>query len=136
MSNFLNSLRPLLHPILVHFPIALLFACVALDLAGYIFRIANLTRAGFYVLTLGVAGAGVSAIIGPDHATGSAAADALLIAHQNVALLTVALGVSLLLVRFFAADGIVSPWALLYFLVALALLGVIRRSGPHGILWR
>ena len=93
MASFLNSLRPLLHPILVHFPIALLFASVALDLVGYIFRITNLTRAGFYVLALGVAGAGVAAIVGPDHATGSATADALLIAHQNLALLTVALGV-------------------------------------------
>jgi uncharacterized membrane protein len=132
MASFLNSLRPLLHPILVHFPIALLFASVALDLVGYIFRITNLTRAGFYVLALGVAGAGVAAIVGPDHATGSATADALLIAHQNFALLTVALGVSLLLVRFFSADGIVSPWALLYFLVALALLGALALTGYYG----
>jgi len=123
MASFLNSLRLLLHPILVHFPIALLFASVALDLVGYIFRNVNLTRAGFYLLLLGVAGAGAAAIAGPDHATGSATADALLISHQNFALLTVALGVALLLVRFFAADGIVNPWALLYFLGALALLG-------------
>jgi uncharacterized membrane protein len=132
MSSFLNSLRPLLHPILVHFPIALLFVCVALDLAGYIFSIANLTRAGFYLLTLGVAGAGVAAIVGPDHATGSAVADALLLSHQYFALLTVALGVSLLLVRFFAADGIGSPWAVLYFLVALALLGALALTGYYG----
>jgi uncharacterized membrane protein len=132
MSSFLNSLRPLLHPILVHFPIALLFASVALNLAGYIFRIVNLTRAGFYLLALGVAGAGVAALVGPDHATGSAAADALLILHQNFALLTVALGVSLLLVRFFAAEGIVNPWALLYFLVALTLLGVLALTGYYG----
>jgi uncharacterized membrane protein len=132
MSSFLDSLRPLLHPILVHFPIALLFASVALDLAGYIFRFVNLTRAGFYLLVLGVAGAGVAAITGPDHATGSAAADALLISHQTFALLTVALGVSLLLVRFFAADGISAPWVFLYLAVALALLGVLAVTGYYG----
>src|SRR5690242_20265189 len=132
MSSFLDSLRPLLHPILVHFPIALLFASVALDLAGYIFNFVNLTRAGFYLLVLGVAGGGAAAIVGPDHATGSAAADALLISHQNFALLTVALGVSLLLVRFFAADGISAPWVFLYFAVALALLGVLALTGYYG----
>jgi uncharacterized membrane protein len=132
MLSFLDSLRPLLHPILVHFPIALLFASATLDLAGYIFRVVNLTRAGFYVLVLGVAGAGVAAITGPDHATGSIAADALLISHQNFALLTVALGVSLLLVRFFAADGISAPWVFLYFAVALALLGVLALTGYYG----
>lgn len=132
MSSFLNSLRPLLHPILVHFPIALLFASVALDLVGYTFRIVNLTRAGFYLLVLGVAGAGVAAMVGPDHATGSSMADALLIAHQNFALLTVALGVSLLLVRFFAAEGIENPWTLLYFLVALAMLVALALTGYYG----
>ena len=79
---------------LVHFPIALLFTSVALDLSGYLLAQTSLTRAGFYLLLLGVAGAGVSALAGPDHATGSAAADALLILHQNFALLTVALGVA------------------------------------------
>jgi uncharacterized membrane protein len=132
MSSFLNSLRPLLHPILVHFPIALLCASVTLDIVGYIFNFVNLTRAGYYLLVLGVAGAGVAAIVGPDHATGAAAADALLISHQNFALLTVALGVSLLLVRFFSVDGISAPWVFLYFAVSLALLGVLALTGYYG----
>ena len=132
MSSFLTSLRPLLHPILVHFPIALLFASVALDAIGYFFGLTNLTRAGFYLLVLGVAGAGVAALVGPDHATGSADADTLLILHQNFALLTVALGVSLLIVRFFAADGVRTPWALLYLAVSLALLGLLALTGYYG----
>jgi uncharacterized membrane protein len=132
MLSFLDPLRPLLHPILVHFPIALLCVSVALDITGYFLGVIHLTRAGFYLLVLGVAGAGVAALAGPDHAIGSAAADALLIAHQNFALLTVALGVSLLLVRFFAADGIVAPWALLYLVVSLALLGVLALTGYYG----
>jgi uncharacterized membrane protein len=132
MVNFVSSLRPLLHPILVHFPIALLFTSVALDLTGYLLVQTSLTRAGFYLLLLGVAGAVVSAIAGPDHATGSAAADTLLILHQNFALLTVALGVSLLLVRFFAADGIGGPWALLYLAVSLVMLGMLALTGYYG----
>ncbi len=40
------------------FSIALLFASVALDWLGYLFRSSGLSRAGFYTLTLGAAGAG------------------------------------------------------------------------------
>jgi uncharacterized membrane protein len=117
---------------LVHFPIALLFTSVALDLSGYLLAQTSLTRAGFYLLLLGVAGAGVSVLTGPDHATGSAAADALLIMHQNFALLTVALGGSLLIVRFFAADGIGGPWALLYLAVSLVMLAMLALTGYFG----
>jgi hypothetical protein len=65
-----QQLRPLVHPMLVHFPIALLFASVALDWLGYWLQHPNLTRTGFYRLTLGALGTGVAALSGPDHATG------------------------------------------------------------------
>jgi uncharacterized membrane protein len=35
-NTLVQQLRPLLHPMLVHFPIALLFASVALDWLGYL----------------------------------------------------------------------------------------------------
>src|SRR5690349_5932541 len=72
LSQLISQLRPLLHPMIVHFPIALLFASVALDWAGYWFKQSNLTRAGFYVLVLGALGSGVAALTGPDHVTGDA----------------------------------------------------------------
>lgn len=55
MSTLIANLRPLLHPMLVHFPIALLFASVALDALGWLLRRPSLTRAGFFSLVLGTA---------------------------------------------------------------------------------
>lgn len=132
ITSLIGSLRPLLHPMLVHFPIALLFASVALDWAGFWLGHAGLTRAGFYTLVLGALGAGVAALSGPDHATGGPAVVALLVSHQSFALLTVALAVSLTAVRFFAADGISGPWALGYLACTLALLAVVSLTGYYG----
>jgi threonine dehydrogenase-like Zn-dependent dehydrogenase len=46
-----------LHPIVVHFPIALLIASVALDFGGIVLRRAGLTTEATWCLTLGVPGA-------------------------------------------------------------------------------
>jgi uncharacterized membrane protein len=46
-----------LHPIVVHFPIALLIVSVALDFAGIVLRRAGLTTAASWCLALGVPGA-------------------------------------------------------------------------------
>ena len=46
-----------LHPIVVHFPIALLITSVALDIAGVALRRAGLTTAATWCLALGVPGA-------------------------------------------------------------------------------
>jgi uncharacterized membrane protein len=132
LGGLVGDLRPLLHPMVVHFPIALLCAGVALDWAGYWLRLANLTRGGFYLLTLGAAGAGVAALVGPDHAAGGAAVASLLTLHQTFALVTVALAVALTAVRFFAADGIAGRGALLYLACTLALLATLSLTGYYG----
>jgi uncharacterized membrane protein len=124
-----EQLRPLIHPMLVHFPIALLFATVALDWLGYWLKHPNLTRAGFYTLVLGALGAGVAALSGPDHATGDPSVPGLLASHQNVASLTVALAVGLFTWRFLAARGISGGWALLYLVFTLALLVAVSLAG-------
>jgi uncharacterized membrane protein len=131
-GDLISQLRGLLHPIVVHFPIALLFASVGLDWVGYAFRLPNLTRAGFYVLALGAAGAGVAALTGPDHAAGDATVVSLLTLHQSFALITVALAVALLLVRYMAADGLGGGWAALYLVGTLALLVALSLTGYYG----
>jgi uncharacterized membrane protein len=93
LPQLIGQLRSLLHPMIVHFPIALLFASVALDWAGYWLKHPNLTRAGFYILVLGALGAGGAALTGPDHVTADASVMSLLADHQNFANLTVALAV-------------------------------------------
>jgi uncharacterized membrane protein len=132
IASLISALRPLLHPMLVHFPIALLFASVALDWIGFWLGHAGLTRAGFYTLVLGAMGAGVAALSGPDHATGGPAVTSLLVSHQSYALITVSLAISLMAVRFFAADGIAGPWALGYLACTLALVTVVSFTGYYG----
>jgi uncharacterized membrane protein len=131
-GSLFNDLRPLLHPMIVHFPIALIFASVALDWFGYCLRHPNLTRAGFYTLVLGAMGAGVAALTGPDHVSGDATVATLLANHQSFALLTVAIAVSLVAVRFLSAEGIQGRWALVYLACTLALLTTLSLTGYFG----
>lgn len=126
------QLRPLIHPMIVHFPIALLFASVALDWVGYWLKHPNLTRAGFYTLVLGALGAGFAALTGPDHATGDPSVPQLLAMHQSFASLTVALAVSMVAVRFLAAEGVRGLWARLYLFCTLVLLFAVSATGYYG----
>src|SRR5579884_3512057 len=129
--SLINSLRPLVHPMLVHFPIALLFASVALDWVGYWLRRPGFTRAGFYTLALGALSAGLAALVGPDHVVGEPA-QALLAWHQLFALLTVLLAVALVAVRFFAVDGLAGRSALGYLAATVALVAVVSLTGYYG----
>ena len=131
-NALVQQIRPLLHPMIVHFPIALLFASVALDWLGYWLRHPNLTRAGFYTLVLGALGAGFAALSGPDHATGDASVPLLLASHQNFASLTVALAVVMVAIRFLLTDGIHGKWAALYLLGTMALLAAVTLTGYYG----
>jgi uncharacterized membrane protein len=132
LSQFLQNIRPLLHPILVHFPIALLFVSVFLDWAGYWLRQPNLTRAGFYTLVLGALGAGLAALSGPDGVIGDATVESLFVTHQNFALITVSVAVALTAIRFLAADGIRGRWALLYLACTVVLLAAVSLTGYYG----
>lgn len=132
LSSLITSLRLLLHPMLVHFPIALLFASAALDALGFLLRRPSLTRAGFFTLALGTAGAGVAALTGPDHAQGDAAVQSLLTSHQSFALITVALAVALMLVRFAAVGGLSGGPALAYLGATVLLLVSLSLTGYFG----
>src|SRR5215472_13122166 len=131
-NALIEQLRPLVHPMLVHFPIALLFGSVALDWLGYWLKHPNLTRAGFYTLVLGALSVGVAALTGPDHATGDPSVPGLLAAHQNFATLTIATAVGLFAWRFLAARGVSGGWAVLYLVCTLALLVVVCLTGYYG----
>lgn len=131
-NALVEQLRPLIHPMLVHFPIALLFASVALDWIGYWLKHPNLTRAGFYTLVLGTFAAGIAALSGPDHATGDPSVPALLAAHQTWANVTVGLAVVMVAARFISARGLNGGGALLYLGATLALLGAVSLTGYCG----
>lgn len=131
-NALVEQLRPLIHPMLVHFPIALLCASVALDWIGYWLKHPNLTRAGFYTLVLGAFAAGLAALSGPDHATGDPSVPAFLAAHQTWASVTVGLAVAMVAVRFLVTRGLGGGWALLYLASTLALVGAVSLTGYYG----
>ncbi len=131
MGSLISSLRPLLHPMLVHFPIALLFASVALDWLGYWLRRPGFTRAGFYTLALGATSAGLAALAGPDQVDGQPA-QTLLAWHQFFALLTIVLAVALVAIRFFVVDGLAGRAALGYLAATLVLLAAVSMTGYYG----
>jgi uncharacterized membrane protein len=132
LGSLIGNIRPLLHPMLVHFPIALLLTSIALDWSGLCLRMAHLTRAGFYSLVLGALGAGLAALSGPDHVSGDPQVMALLVAHQSFALITVSIAVALVAVRFIATDGIAGRWAVVYLACTLALGASVALTGYYG----
>lgn len=132
LGSLFQQLRPLIHPMVVHFPIALLYVSVLLDWLGYLLKHANLTRAGFYTLVLGAMGAGVASLTGPDAATGDASVPGLLAWHQTFASLTVILAVCMFAVRFLVARGLRGAGAAFYLLCTLALLTCVSLTGYFG----
>ncbi|MEO7074632.1 MAG: DUF2231 domain-containing protein, partial [Ktedonobacterales bacterium] len=79
-----------LHPIIVHFPIALLFTSVALDVLALFLRRVGLVATASWCLLLGVIGAlaaGISGGISSRALAESPAVAALVETHQRVAIL-------------------------------------------------
>jgi uncharacterized membrane protein len=91
-----------LHPIVVHFPIALLIASVALDFGGIVLSRAGLTTAATWCLTLGVPGAFAALFSGwlSERDINLALAGSLLHIHKVFAVVTSLSFSLLLLIRF------------------------------------
>jgi uncharacterized membrane protein len=89
-----------LHPIIVHFPIALLLTSLALDLAAVIFRRASLVEGATWALLIGAPMAVVALASGwlSEHDVNASAAPTLLHLHKVCAVLaTVVIGTLFLL---------------------------------------
>jgi len=96
------AIRPVeFHPIIVHFPIALLILSVTLDFLGAFLRRWGLTEAATWLLIFGVPGAGVALLSGwvSEHYVTVGAAGSILHLHKVVAVLTTVLFSLLLFVR-------------------------------------
>lgn len=91
-----------LHPILVHFPIALLLTSVALDFLAVLFRRASLVEGATWTLMLGAPSAVVALASGwlSEHDVNAAAAPELLHLHKVCAVLATAIFGTLFVVRF------------------------------------
>lgn len=102
-----------LHPIVVHFPIALLITSVALDYASLIFRRWRLTDVATWLLVLGVPGAAAALLSGKISAgsVNAAAAGNLLHLHKVFAVAASVSFGSLLVVRLIWLAPRILGWA-------------------------
>jgi uncharacterized membrane protein len=116
---------PNLHPLLVHFPIALLPVSVALDLLGVVTGRRDAQSAGRWMLWLGTLGAALAVFTGHEAAEAlrvGAAAGALMATHHDVAMGVLAAAAALSLWRLVAPEP---RWRAVYLVVAVGLLAAL-----------
>ena len=124
-----------LHPILVHFPIALLFTSVLFDVIANWRKNDSFREGAFWLLILGLAG-GVAATIAGSWAEEAAEkagiAESLLETHETLAFVTLGIFGVLLLGRVFLKNQFTSKTFPPYFLIALVGLGTLSATGYFG----
>lgn len=118
-----------LHPIVVHFPIALLPAALLLELVGHLGRRDEFRKVALWLLAIGVAMALISVLTGKlgeevaEQTMGSEAGEELLHLHERVAYLTTIVWSIALLLRIYLERPGTERWRSLFF--AFALLGIL-----------
>ncbi|MDQ2783758.1 MAG: hypothetical protein M3Y58_02010 [Chloroflexota bacterium] len=122
----------ILHPAIVHFPIALLIASVVLDACGVGFRRASLTQAGFYTLTIGSLGTTAAILSGPEHAAKDAASVTILHRHELFAALTVLCCLILVGMRLGNAEGLFGTGVFGYLALGGVLIVCLTLTGYFG----
>lgn len=126
-----------LHPMIVHFPIALLIVGFLFEIAGAITKRESFTQTGFYLLILGALGVIAAFITGSQAGSGITEEGALKQAlenHEEAATLTiwivsiaVAFRIALVLLKKF--KGVLKMVSLALFLIAVL---AIARTGYYG----
>ncbi len=121
-----------LHPSIVHFPIALLIASVVLDALGVGFRRASLTQAGFYTLIGGSLGATAAVLSGPEAQAKDAAALTILHRHELFAACAVFLCLIMVGMRLGNVEGLYGTGAVGYLAAGAALIACLALTGYFG----
>src|SRR6476661_3025007 len=127
---------PNVHPIVVHFPIALLPVALGLDVLGWLFGSRDLHAAGRWALWVGTLSAVVAVVTGLDgaddvHAYVSDAAEALMTIHMNLQLGTLAAALVLSLWRL-VARPFPTRGRLVYLLLAAAMVVNMAVASDYG----
>ncbi len=122
----------ILHPAIVHFPIALLFVSVVLDAFGVGFRRASLTQAGFYTLIIGSFGATAAVLSGPEEEAKDAASLTILHRHELFAALIVLCCLIMVGMRLGNVNGLYGAGAFGYLALGVALIACIALTGYFG----
>lgn len=122
----------ILHPAIVHFPIALLITSVVLDMLGVAFRRASLTQAGFFTLIVGSLGATAAVLTGPEHAVTDAAALTILHRHELFAALMILCCLILVGMRLGNVHGLYGTGAVGYLALGGVLIICVVMTGYFG----
>ena len=124
-----------LHPILVHFPIALLFTSVLFDVIANWRKKDSFREGALWLLMLGLAG-GVAATIAGSWAEEAAEkagiAESLIEIHEILAFITIGIFGVLLIGRLFLKNQFTANTFVPYFLIALVGLGTLSATGYFG----
>lgn len=122
----------ILHPAIVHFPIALLIVSVVLDACGVGFRRASLTQAGFYTLIIGSLGATAAVLTGPEEEAKDAASLTILHRHELFAALIVLCCLIMVGMRLGNVNGLFGAGVFGYLALGVVLIACIVLTGYFG----
>jgi uncharacterized membrane protein len=124
-----------LHPLLVHFPIALLYTTVLFEVLGYLLKKEALRQTALWLLSLGLAGGVVAAIAGEwgeEFAEAAGVPEAAIDRHETFAILSlVAFGI-LLVFRLWRGRGWIPQNEAVYFAIAMVGLLLLGTAGFFG----
>ncbi|MDH5562129.1 MAG: DUF2231 domain-containing protein [Nitrospirota bacterium] len=125
----------LLHPMLVHFPIALLFTSVLFDIVATWFKRETFREGALWLLIIGLTG-GIAASFAGGWAEKAAEqagiAESLIETHETLAFATLGIFSVLLLGRLLLRNQLTTKTAIPYFLVAAIGLGTLSATGHFG----
>ncbi len=133
-----------IHPMVVHFPIALFLTGFALDVIGYLFRSETLKRVGVILIVLGALGALAAMLTGQaaeesaeEHVSG--AGERVLDTHEDLGKLTAYLLLGVAAVRALLATGWLARWhwavgaaLALYLIVGMVGVGTLTVTSYYG----
>ena len=123
------------HPVLVHFPIALLFTSVLFDVIANWQKKDTLREGALWLLVLGLAGGVAATITGgwaEEAAEKAGIAESLMETHETLAFVTLGIFGVLLLGRLFLKNQFSAKTFTSYFLIALMGLGTLGVTGYFG----
>lgn len=124
-----------LHPMLVHFPIALLFTSVLFDAAGAWFKRDPFRGGALWLLILGLLGGVAAAIAGgwaEEAAEKAGIAESMIETHETLAFVTLGIFGVLLLMRLVIRNQFTRKSLVPYFLIAAIGLGTLSATGHYG----
>jgi len=125
----------LLHPMLVHFPIALLFTSVLFDIVATWFKRETFREGALWLLIIGLSGGIAAAFAGgwaEEAAERAGIAESLIELHETLGLATLGIFGILLLSRLLLRNQLTPKTAIPYFLVAAIGLGTLSATGHFG----